>query len=76
MRFFRHPLLKIFYWIVAEVILNIIGFDDLADYSEFILNKRVVFSEVMIVEQRNDIHRLVGSIPTIPTHSFSQSIEL
>lgn len=28
-------------WFVAEICLTILGLDDLADYSEFILNKEV-----------------------------------
>jgi|GEM_PF-3536880 hypothetical protein len=73
MRFFKHPWLKIFYWIIAEVILNLIGFDDLADYSEFILHKRVIFSEIMIVEQHSNTHQLIHSIPTLPTSLLNQS---
>jgi len=34
-----HKLLaKLLFWLMAEVILNAVGLDNLADYSEFLLN--------------------------------------
>jgi hypothetical protein len=27
-------------WVAAEVVLNLVGLDDLADYGEFVLNTR------------------------------------
>jgi hypothetical protein len=74
MSIFRHPILKIFYWVIAEIILNLIGFDDLADYSEFILHKRVIFSEVITVEQHNDTHQVASSIPLLPTTVISEEL--
>jgi hypothetical protein len=74
MRFFRYLWLKVLYWVIAEIILNLIGFDDLADYSEFILHKRVIFSEVTIVEQNNNTNCLIHSIPTLPTSTLNQLI--
>ncbi len=39
-----HPMQKLFFklmfWLVLEIILNLIGLDDLADYSEFIFKPR------------------------------------
>lgn len=32
-------LLKIVIWLVAEILLNLLGIDDLADYSEFVFEK-------------------------------------
>ncbi|MEM7064724.1 MAG: hypothetical protein AAF572_16395 [Cyanobacteria bacterium P01_B01_bin.77] len=32
----RFALCKIFVWLMAEVVLSMLGIDDLADYSEFI----------------------------------------
>ena len=32
-------LVKILFWLVAEILLNLVGIDDLADYSEFIDEK-------------------------------------
>ncbi len=29
-------------WLIAEIILNLIGIDDLADYSEFLLENKYV----------------------------------
>ncbi len=28
------------FWLIAEVVLNIIGIDDLADYNEFLLGQK------------------------------------
>lgn len=33
-------ILKSAFWLTAEVTLNLVGLDDLADYSEFLLNDR------------------------------------
>ena len=30
---------KVVIWLVAEIVLNFVGLDDLADYSEFIFEK-------------------------------------
>ena len=73
MSIFKHPTLKIVSWVVAEVILNLIGFDDLADYSEFILHKRVIFSEATIIESHSDTGELLKSIPVIPAATVSDS---
>ncbi len=76
MIYFRHPWVKVFYWIIAEVILNFIGLDDWADYSEFILNKRAVFSEVAIVEQKNNTHQPINSISALTTTDINISPDI
>lgn len=50
----RKPLVRIVVWLVAEVILNLIGLDDLADYSEFVLEKRLVNHQVIVSEEHTD----------------------
>ncbi len=35
-------LLKTVVWLVAEILLNFLGLDNLADYSEFIFDRDVV----------------------------------
>ncbi len=32
-------LVKVLFWLVAEIILNYLGLDNIADYSEFIFEK-------------------------------------
>lgn len=32
----------LFLWIVSEVILNVTGLDDLADYSEFLFDRKLI----------------------------------
>ena len=45
----RELLLKTSIWLTAEIILSLIGLDNLADYSEFIFQHRVMthISEVV-----------------------------
>lgn len=45
----RKSITKMTIWLVAEIILNIIGLDDLADYSEFVFEH--VTGKQMIVAQ-------------------------
>ena len=35
-------LTKVVIWLLAEILLNFLGLDDLADYSEFIFEKEIV----------------------------------
>ncbi len=35
-------ILKTIIWLVAEIVLNFLGLDNLADYSEFIFEKNVI----------------------------------
>ena len=34
-------ILKIFFWLLLEAIFNLLGIDDLADYSEFLLMPKI-----------------------------------
>jgi hypothetical protein len=38
----KRLLLKITVWLVIEIILNILGLDNLADYSEFVYEQEVL----------------------------------
>lgn len=42
---------KITVWLVVEIILNLMGLDDLADYSEFLLNKKLKIAEISVIEK-------------------------
>ena len=33
---------KLMFWLLAEIVLNFIGVDDLADYSEFVFDKKLM----------------------------------
>ena len=35
----RTLLTKLLFWLAAEIVLNLVGLDNLADYSEFITNQ-------------------------------------
>ncbi len=37
-------LVKASFWLVTEIILNLLGLDNLADYSEFLFEKEVALS--------------------------------
>lgn len=50
MKLFNQPVFKILIWIVAEILLNFMGLDDLADYGEFIFERKVRIPETLIVE--------------------------
>jgi hypothetical protein len=36
---------KVTTWILSEIVLNMLGLDDLADYSEFIFDPEVIISQ-------------------------------
>lgn len=36
---FKALLTKLFFWLALEIFLNLVGLDNLADYSEFISNQ-------------------------------------
>jgi hypothetical protein len=38
---------QIILWLVAEVILNLLGLDNLADYGEFVFDKEAIVSAVV-----------------------------
>ena len=37
--------IKVTAWVAAEIILNLLGLDNLADYSEFIFDKEVLIAK-------------------------------
>ncbi|MBE9215776.1 hypothetical protein IQ247_24440 [Plectonema cf. radiosum LEGE 06105] len=39
-------LVKICFWLATEIVLNLIGIDDLADYSEFIFENKNLTTNV------------------------------
>ena len=41
---------KVIVWVIAEIILNVLGLDDLADYSEFLFERTVHKPRVVIAE--------------------------
>ncbi len=41
---------KITFWLIAEITLNLVGLDDLADYSEFTFEQQVVLIRHDIAE--------------------------
>lgn len=45
----RKSITKMTIWLIAEIILNLIGLDDLADYSEFVFENAT--EKQMIVAQ-------------------------
>jgi hypothetical protein len=38
----QHRLTKIFLWFIAELALNVLGLDQLADYSEYMLSRNTI----------------------------------
>lgn len=48
----KKVIIKLIVWFVAEIYLNFIGLDDLADYSEFIFEKTISTLEVAIVHNK------------------------
>ncbi len=42
MKYWQRACIKIAIWLAAEIVLNVIGIDDLADYSEFIFEKEAI----------------------------------
>lgn len=47
-------IMKVFFWLLLEAVLNLIDMDNLADYSEFLLMSKVTIqSEYSLAEQFN-----------------------
>ena len=44
-------LVKISFWLVAEIILNLLGIDDLADYSEFVYENKNSSAKIIFTEK-------------------------
>ncbi len=38
----KQSLYRVIVWLVAEIILNCVGLDDLADYSEFVFERNTI----------------------------------
>lgn len=38
----QKSLAKIIIWLALEILLNVLGLDDLADYSEFVFERNVI----------------------------------
>lgn len=41
-------LVKISFWLAAEIVLNLLGIDDLADYSEFVYENKYSSAKVVL----------------------------
>ncbi|MBE9143161.1 hypothetical protein [Planktothrix mougeotii] len=50
MKLKNNRFLKLIVWIFTEILLNFLGLDDLADYSEFLFEKTVYKPRVVIAE--------------------------
>lgn len=67
-------LFKAMIWLTAEIFLNFIGLDDLADYSEFIFEKtvrdpRISIINVASVRESNIFWNLLNTYPVLKTVS-------
>ncbi|BAU64688.1 hypothetical protein STA3757_20610 [Stanieria sp. NIES-3757] len=60
----KKGLSKILIWVTAEIILNLIGLDDLADYSEFIFEHKLVIAQIIIAP----------TLPKIPNQQLPLSV--
>ncbi len=70
--FRNRSVMRCLLWIVAEIILNFIGLDDLADYSEFILERKVPIPEALVIDKsiNNELEYfnfILKSFPSLPT---------
>jgi hypothetical protein len=57
----QNTLIKITAWLAAEIILNLIGIDDLADYGEFIRESKLHLCSIATVQQnlgKQNIHSI------------------
>lgn len=53
----NHFLLRVLFWLVTEIILNCLGLDNIADYSEFVFeNNYYPISSQVIRWERNLLH--------------------
>lgn len=41
-------LAQIIFWLVTEIILNLLGLDNLADYGEFVFDKETIVSAAVL----------------------------
>jgi hypothetical protein len=49
----RKVLFRIVIWLILEIILNLVGLDDFADYSEFTFESKLYASQIIIDRQNN-----------------------
>lgn len=58
---------KIIVWLITEIIFNVLGIDDLADYSEFIFEKQVInFKSCQLSAQCCQLNAYVWEKPNQP----------
>lgn len=38
----KHSVYRVVVWLAAEIVLNCVGLDDLADYSEFVFERNII----------------------------------
>jgi hypothetical protein len=50
-KYWSRFILKITIWLIAEIMLSIMGLDDLADYSEFLQDKKLKIAEILIIQE-------------------------
>lgn len=55
MKLKKNTLLKVMVWVVAEILLNFIGLDDLADYSEYIFERTAHRPRIAMAEMRSNL---------------------
>ena len=46
----KKSLLRIAFWLGAEIVLNLLNLDTLSDYSEFLFEKKVLVTRTEIVD--------------------------
>ncbi|WP_083305126.1 hypothetical protein [Moorena producens] len=58
---------KIIVWLITEIILNVLGIDDLADYSEFIFEKQVIhFNSYQLSAVSRQLNAYIWEKPNQP----------
>ena len=55
MKITNKTLIKAMVWVIAEILLNFIGLDDLADYSEFIFERTAHRPRIAIAEMGTNL---------------------
>jgi hypothetical protein len=53
-------------WLVAEIVLNLVGLDNLADYSEFVFNREIAMQHY----SQTDVPTLLYNQPNV-SQSFT-----
>ena len=60
-------LVKVVIWLTAEILLNVLGLDDLADYSEFIFERHAA------IAPPNAVAMVIALPPTVMLEAASDS---